>query len=159
MSTRCRQKRCTRHYSPARRCLCSCRPGPSAGFATRDGGISDNTSIRALLAHAPCDLFIVVHLTREVLWDAHDYAPGQILEIRPEASLNAEGVLRSVNAMLDSTSDYAATLRQQGYHDTERALKTVRDAVTSAHALRRSQDITLDSLRVLDEEADGTAER
>lgn len=128
-------------------------PRTVGGVRYRDGGIADNTPIRALLAHAPCDLFIVVHLTRGILWDARDYAPGQILEIRPEKSLSADGILGGVGAMLDFTSGRAAALRRQGYHDTGRVLETVREVIASASALRHSQDIMLNSLRLLDEEA------
>ena len=132
-------------------------PRTVGGVRYRDGGISDNTPIRALLTHTPCDLFIVVHLTRGVLWDAHDYASGRILEIRPEQSLNADGVLGGVSAMLDFTSDRAAVLRRQGYDDAERTLAKVRDVMTAAHALRRSQDILLDSAQMLDEQVAGIA--
>jgi NTE family protein len=130
-------------------------PRTVGGVRYRDGGLADNTPIRALLAHAPCDLFIVVHLTRGVLWDARDFAPGQILEIRPEESLNTDGVFGGVGAMLDFTSGRATALRQQGYHDTERTLEAVREVIVSVDALRRSQDILLDSLRPLADEATG----
>jgi NTE family protein len=128
-------------------------PRTVGGVRYRDGSIADNTPIRALLAHAPCDLFLVVHLARGVLWDAHDYASGQILEIRPEERLKADGFLGGVRAMLDFTSGRAAELRRQGYQDTGRTLGTLGVVITSAHSLRRGQQIMLDSLRMLDDEA------
>ena len=128
-------------------------PRTVGGIRYRDGGIADNTPIRALIANAACDLFIVVHLARGVLWDARDYAPGRILEIRPAESMQGAGPLGGVSAMLDFTSDRAATLRRQGYQDAERVLAAIREIITSANALRRSQDTMLQSLRLLVDEA------
>jgi NTE family protein len=130
-------------------------PRTVGGVRYRDGGLADNTPIRALLAHAPCDLFIIVHLARGELWDARDYAPGRILEIRPGESLNTDGALGGVGAALDFTSGRAARLRRLGYHDAEQALEAVREVVGSASALRGSQDVMLNSLRLLHDEATG----
>lgn len=128
-------------------------PRTVGGVRYRDGGIADNTPISALIAHAACDLFIVVHLTRGVLWDARDYTPGRILEIRPMEGLRGAGFLDGVSATLDFTPQRAAALRCQGYQDTERALVALREVITSIGALRHSQDAMLESISLLDEEA------
>jgi NTE family protein len=123
------------------------------GVRYRDGGITDNTPLRALLDHTACDLFIVVHLKRGTLWDAHDYASGRVIEIRPDESLAGNSTLSQLGAMLDFTSDRAAAMRRQGYHDAERALTTIRDVVLSVGSLRQAQNAMLDSLEMLDEAA------
>lgn len=123
------------------------------GVRYRDGGITDNTPLRALLDHTACDLFIVVHLKRGTLWDAHDYASGRVIEIRPDQSLAGNSTLSRLGAMLDFTSDRAAAMRRQGYHDAKRALTAIRDVVLSIGSLRQAQDAMLDSLQTLDEAA------
>lgn len=130
-------------------------PRTVGGVRYRDGGIADNTPIRPLLTRSPCDVFIVVHLSQGSLWDAHDYASGRILEIRPERSLSDGGLLGGVAALLDFVSARALTLRRQGYRDAKRALSTVSDVLSSTRAMRRAQDSMLESLRLLDEQISG----
>jgi hypothetical protein len=141
-----------RRSAPAPHCLSFCRRRPSTASAT-EIEVSPTTRRFGRCSTTPRDLFIVVHLKRGTLWDAHDCASGRVIEIRPDESLAGTSSLSRLGAMLDFTSDRAVAMRRQGYHDAERALATIRDVVLSIGSLRQAQDTILDSLETLDETA------
>jgi hypothetical protein len=109
-----------RRSAPAPHCLSFCRRRPSTASAT-EIEVSPTTRRFGRCSTTPRDLFIVVHLKRGTLWDAHDCASGRVIEIRPDESLAGTSSLSRLGAMLDFTSDRAVAMRRQGYHDAERA--------------------------------------
>jgi NTE family protein len=127
-------------------------PQPVRGTAYRDGGLGDNTPIAPLLKHEGCDLFIVTHLNPGALWDAHEYAPGRILEIRPSSGLQDAGLLGGPRGMIDFSAERLDRLRRQGYADAERIIERAGLVFGTVRRMRASVDTMLDTVARLDED-------
>lgn len=117
-----------------------------AGRTYVDGGLGDVTAAGALLKNGACDVMIVTHLDRGLLWDAHQFPGMQVIEIRPRESLRGEGLLGGLTATLDFSPERVNALIRQGYDDAAYTLDRVARILDGVDARRRGTDVMLGTI-------------
>lgn len=106
-----------------------------------DGALGDNVPLGALAARG-CTHVIVIHLGNGSTWNRHDFPEQSIIEIRPEAPINAwhTPLLGSLNATLDFSPTRIAELKRRGYEDAERCMKPIIQTFTTVNAQRQTHN-------------------
>lgn len=105
-----------------------------------DGGIggwkksTGNTPIKPLIGHG-CKHVIVTHLSDGSLWDRYDYPDTTIIEIRPNG-IARKGALGDLLGFEFSSIE---SWIEQGYEDTLRCIKPVKEALRLRSSMQHSE--------------------
>ena len=114
-----------------------------------DGGLGGalkaqgNTPITPLI-EAGCTHIIVSHLDHGSLWHRHDYPDVNIIEIRPNRSLDLSGL-----KLLDFSKENIDGLRLQGYLDTQSEMKRISMTLANLKNLQANNIKLKESLKEL----------
>ncbi len=106
-----------------------------------DGALSDNVPLGALAARG-CTHAIVIHLGNGSTWNRHDFPEQTVIEIRPEAPINAFNtpLLGSVSATLDFSFERITELKQRGYEDAKRCMEPIIQTFQTVNGQRETHD-------------------
>ncbi|HAG85023.1 MAG TPA: phospholipase [Cyanobacteria bacterium UBA12227] len=125
------------------------------GFA--DGGMGSfidsqgNTPAYPLIDREACSHIIVTHLDNGSIWDRYKYNSSSdviLLEIRPRESMNQEGWRDLISFNANSIRSWI----EQGYEDTERCLKRIRDPIILRRIAQKARETKRQALENLDME-------
>lgn len=115
-----------------------------------DGGVRDNTPIKPLLNR--CDICFVSHLSNGSNFNRKDLelSSTQVIEIRPSNKfVTEEGSLAGVKTMLNFDINKISYLKEMGYKDTCKVIKTLKKQNELEVAINSEDadiDVLLDSL-------------
>lgn len=115
------------------------------------GSIQGNTPITPLI-EAGCTHAIVIHLSDGALWRRQDFPELDVMEIRPQESIQRGGIIPDV---LGFDSSKISSWIEQGYRDTHSSLAPIIKGTNAINSLVTSQYALCDSQRRSRESAAG----